>query len=559
MSASAFNSAKLVVALTTIAVLNSEPALGGTSPIEVIYTKIPTDPSSVVPGALDGSGNPAATRFRALEDLLMSPDGSRWIVKGRTQLGTGLENIMLIGSGKVGGYFAQSGQPVPGGTTAEKYDFFGSGLGRFNDQNVFAYSARAMGGSSSIFQKVLVHSGGLVYNAADFTLVAHGGNTPATGDLYTGLQDVSPNPVGDETIGNSIGSIHILNNGVIGSHDTTILNIHSSRRPAIFYSNPFTAGGGHVTFNAFKQVGVSTFLGLGGSPVHTFAASGSGLSSNSFYSTTDGAHWMTIGAILGAPTTSDAVLVVDGQTRLQEGSAIPGDTAVVSTIVTADWFGNDWYARGAISGGGVYAVRNGSLLVKTGQPISSTLGPSENWGTTFLTLGANRMGDVVVVGKTDNANPAIDDVVVVNGDVVMREGDPIDLDGNGQFDDNVFIGRGNNTLAAFETGDVALTDDMMLYIFVDLRDGQGNDLNSSPSFGTPQAFVRRNLAPQPLPCPSDVNHDGSVGVTDLLAVIGTWGPCPGKCPPYCAADINHDCSVGVVDLLAVIGAWGPCP
>lgn len=55
-------------------------------------------------------------------------------------------------------------------------------------------------------------------------------------------------------------------------------------------------------------------------------------------------------------------------------------------------------------------------------------------------------------------------------------------------------------------------------------------------------------------CPADVNGDNSVNVSDLLAVINNWGPCPG-----CPADINNDDQVNVADLLTVIGAWGDCP
>lgn len=59
------------------------------------------------------------------------------------------------------------------------------------------------------------------------------------------------------------------------------------------------------------------------------------------------------------------------------------------------------------------------------------------------------------------------------------------------------------------------------------------------------------------PCPADTNADGTVNVADLLAVIGTWGPCAQ--PPACAGDINQSGSVDVSDLLAVIMAWGACP
>ena len=42
------------------------------------------------------------------------------------------------------------------------------------------------------------------------------------GDLYTGLLDIPANPSGDETVGNSIGSIHLLDDGRVGAQDSTI-------------------------------------------------------------------------------------------------------------------------------------------------------------------------------------------------------------------------------------------------------------------------------------------------------------------------------------------------
>lgn len=50
--------------------------------------------------------------------------------------------------------------------------------------------------------------------------------------------------------------------------------------------------------------------------------------------------------------------------------------------------------------------------------------------------------------------------------------------------------------------------------------------------------------------PADVDFDGTVDVTDLLAVINAWGTCSG-----CSADINCDGLVNVTDLLEVIAEW----
>ena len=53
----------------------------------------------------------------------------------------------------------------------------------------------------------------------------------------------------------------------------------------------------------------------------------------------------------------------------------------------------------------------------------------------------------------------------------------------------------------------------------------------------------------------DVGGDGTVGVTDLLAVLAAWGDCPDPCPPLCNADVDGNCAVDVNDLLIVLANW----
>jgi hypothetical protein len=51
----------------------------------------------------------------------------------------------------------------------------------------------------------------------------------------------------------------------------------------------------------------------------------------------------------------------------------------------------------------------------------------------------------------------------------------------------------------------------------------------------------------------DLDGDGTVGVKDLLILLGAWGPC-ADCDD-CPADLDGDCIVGVKDLLILLGNW----
>ncbi len=55
------------------------------------------------------------------------------------------------------------------------------------------------------------------------------------------------------------------------------------------------------------------------------------------------------------------------------------------------------------------------------------------------------------------------------------------------------------------------------------------------------------------PCPWDLNHDGLVGINDLLILLPAWGNNPGH-----PADFDGNGAVGVTDLLALLIHWGPC-
>ena len=52
--------------------------------------------------------------------------------------------------------------------------------------------------------------------------------------------------------------------------------------------------------------------------------------------------------------------------------------------------------------------------------------------------------------------------------------------------------------------------------------------------------------------PGDIDGDGDVDTSDLLSLLGAWGPCPG-----CPQDVDGDGDVDTADLLTLLGNWGP--
>ncbi len=57
----------------------------------------------------------------------------------------------------------------------------------------------------------------------------------------------------------------------------------------------------------------------------------------------------------------------------------------------------------------------------------------------------------------------------------------------------------------------------------------------------------------------DLDGNGFVGIVDFLALLSSWGPCPGACPPSCPGDLDGDCAIGVTDFLALLAGWSVLP
>ena len=485
--------------------------------IQVIYSEVPGHPTAAVPGARNLAGELVDTEFKALESLNFSADGTQWILESRNQLGSDLETQLLMGTGMSGEMLAQEGQPVVDGAPGEVYDFM-DGVAGFNDMGHFAFGARARGGDFDTKEKVIKYDG-------KFEIVVQ------ESDPAKGLEDDPGNVQGDELIGNSINSIHLLNDGSVGFVNLAIKNIHSSYRPALFYDT-----------TAFAQSNVTP---LGDSVWEDFDSDG-------FFTTPDGKDWIAVGNQAGSGFFGPEVLGVNGEVAILEDEPLGKDTVggVFNANLRAD---GTWFARGEYTNEDVWAVRNGEILAVTGDPI--TTGGKETWSDSFSAVTGNRNGDWIIAGKTSETGLGgtveIDDVVVLNGEqVVVREGDPVDLNGDGMANDDAFIGRGDPTSSAFRPDQFFLSDDGVLWFIARLRDSKGNDLGE---FVGGDGFLRLDLGLEPT-CPADIaENDSVVNVNDLLLLLANWGT---DGPGAAIAEPND--IVNVEDLLGLLADWGPC-
>ena len=130
-------------------------------------------------------------------------------------------------------------------------------------------------------------------------------------------------------------------------------------------------------------------------------------------------------------------------------------------------------------------------------------------------------------------------------------------------DDGLIVGMATvstgiaiNRATLWRNGKAIDLNDRTVNLPLNMRLSVAYDINASGMIvgaAENEAFELFGFFLAPLP-PADINIDGQVNVSDLLAVISGWGQCAAGV--LCDADVVEDGQVNVNDLLAVIGAWG---
>jgi len=181
----------------------------------------------------------------------------------------------------------------------------------------------------------------------------------------------------------------------------------------------------------------------------------------------DGSLILVQGDLTG--TTNDDILTLNGAVVVQEGTVLPGFATGV-TVVNEAWIdhANNWYARGSnLTTGFDWYMRNGVIFARMDDSETIMPGTTERWddasfGECFFAVDGNSLGQVVFGGVTNNPSTSngviLFDDGVGNRYVVVREGDPVDLNGNGIDDDDRYYNTfGDDDLRLFDDGTIVFT------------------------------------------------------------------------------------------------------
>lgn len=413
--------------------------------VSVIFSNVAGAPSNAIPG-MPGTGffAGATTQF---ERPYRSPDGMRWALRARANLATTEDQMFIVGSGRT----ASGATVIAREGTAAGWDGTVNieTLGRrtigINNNGDVAFSANTNGATTGDEHIVRRNANGT------WDVIAREGTaTPIAGGVY----------------GITLDGAHILNNGDVGFVATSLTGLTTATNAAAF------RGGAVVAHK-----GVTVPGGQAGGATNTWE----NFTIDEFYSSADGAHHMLQGDTNFATTTQDGVIAVDGNVVLQEGvTVLPGFVNTISTTNREAFMmsNGDWLARGSNNTDNLdWVVRNGNVVARTGETITGS--STERWSdtagftATYFFMTGDNFGNYIVGGVTDAANTSANAVLVLNGTTVLvREGDMVDINGDGLQNDDAFLSVLNND-------DGFISDDGYLYFTADLRDGLGTAIGQA--------------------------------------------------------------------------------
>ena len=276
----------------------------------------------------------------------------------------------------------------------------------------------------------------------------------------------------------------------------------------------------------------------------------------------DGKTWSPLGSGLSGPAY---VLTVfddgSGTGPALYAAGLFTTAGGVSASNIAKWDGSSWSALGGGILGETY------FLVRALTVYDDGTGPALYAGGRFTTAGGVRADGVA---KWDGATwsavgggvgGAVAALAVFDDGLEERPA----LYAGGLFD--TAGGTEANSIARWDGTSWAMLGEGVggyqptvwaLTVFDD-KSGDGPALFAGGEFTTAGGMSSQRIAKW-IGCAGvvvgDLDGDGTVGITDLLILLGSWGACADcDTPAACPADLDGDCTVGILDLLTLLANW----
>ena len=413
-------SSLLLVPLALLAGASAGPPLAAQDLVhEVIYTDLPGWPQNDVPGMPGVHFYRSSSYSWEGNAIAVSPEGHHALIAATDDF-AGARLVLMV-DGQV---LLEEGGPGPG-APSELMDSLGNGSVDINRYGVLGLLGFT-DGPSSTSEYVLSYDG-----AWQIAAQAGGSVAAVPGATYNGFSGRS--------------ALAIDDNGAL-AYEASISG--GSFGIGLFHGGIVLARGG---------IDAPTGQLTGNNDAYTAFRNG-----HEVRLSPDGSRWATT-----AYLTYPMVLAVDNAVVVQESYAIPGSG---SSTLAWDRYSvsfdtaNRWYGLGRFlptNSNDRWAARDGVILARTG--AETWPGSGFNWGDRIEWVTGDGYGDSYVGGDYD-----IPPYSLVNTGPPPRppRGDPIDMDGNGLYDDNV-------TMYIAEPFGQA-TDDGSLYTVVLAHDANAN-------------------------------------------------------------------------------------
>jgi len=497
-----------------------------TAAIRGVFSTVAASTSSEVPGL-------GGTRFSSsggIDRPWKSPSGERFIITADTDLATTSDDLIIVGSDSNFSVGAQEGVTIIPDSNLAAEGSFATVLG-INDAGQYSFSGTDAAATSMDAYVAKWDGTQFVTVARESMVVPAFGNGEAFGATF-----------GSATI-RADGSVSFMANMTpVGTTDRALFRDDGTaavaRKGVDIPADQF--GDASFTYKAFDSGSV---LGAG------------------FFMSADGLSWSATGTVNDSVTTADDVGVFNGAVKIQENVTLPGGlfpqtTAAGSPLYLHTESNGDWHAYGSNTGGQDWVLRNAALLAATDSPIfagSTELYDDAPYAQCFFLAIGNNNGDFVIGGTTNSTTDRANAVLVLNNaTVLMRENDPIDLDGNGTFDDDTYI-------RTFRDDQAFLSDDGELYVVVRLRSGLAASCGGTDT-DIGQALVRINIGNTGPTCDYDFNQDENVDLLDAQQMAQVFVGLISPEANWLDGDLNGDENADLTDaqILAAYVVSGQC-